>query len=395
MSLDYMIPHASNGHPRSRPVFGQSYPTRTLPVRNGPLAIAQVAPLYESVPPKLYGGTERIVSYLTEELVARGHDVTLFASGDSSTSARLVPVCDRALRLSGLCEDPLVHHMLLLERVFEQAERFDIIHFHCDYLHFPWSRRHAVPTITTLHGRLDMPDLVPLYREYAEMPLVSISYAQRVPLPWANWRTTIHHGIPREHCAFHPQRGRYLAFLGRVSPEKGLDRAIEIAQRVGMELRIAAKVDPADQEYFEDAIRPLLRLPGVEFLGEIGDREKEAFLGEALALLFPIDWPEPFGLVTVESMACGTPIIAFRRGSVPEVVENGVTGYVVDTVEEAVRALRHVETLSRERCRSRFEERFTAPRMARDYVGAYGDLVRTRGRVRYPSAYRAPQTAAE
>ncbi len=305
------------------------------------LRIAQVAPLYESVPPKFYGGTERIVSYLTEELVRQGHEVTLFASGDSVTRARLVAPCARSLRLDPACVDPLAHHLVLIEEVFRRAEDFDILHFHIDYLHFPVTRRSPVPHVTTLHGRLDLPDLVPLHREFRGMPVTSISNAQRAPLPWLNWRETIQHGLPVE--LYH---GKDLAFLGRVSPEKGLDHAIEIARRASLPLRVAAKVDRADVAYFEAIIKPLLTQPHVDFLGEIGETEKQRFLGDARAFLFPIDWPEPFGLVMIEAMACGTPIIAFRRGSVPEVMVEGKTGFVCDDVEEAAAAVGRLSEVS-------------------------------------------------
>jgi glycosyltransferase involved in cell wall biosynthesis len=349
-----------------------------------PLRIAQVAPLHESVPPRLYGGTERVVSYLTEELVGLGHDVTLFASGDSMTSARLVALCDRSLRLGSPEGDPIAAHLLLLERVFAEADQFDVIHFHCDYLHFPLTRRAAVPSVTTLHGRLDLPDLIPLYREYAEIPLVSISDAQRSPIPWANWRATVPHGLPSDFASLHSEPGHYAALLGRVSPEKGVDRAIEIARRAGIPLRIAAKVDRADRDYFEAVIRPLLDDPGVEFIGEIGEEEKEEFLGGAVALLFPIDWPEPFGLVMIEAMACGTPVIAYCRGSVPEVLEDGVTGAVVSNVDEAVAALSGIGRLDRARCRRVFEARFTAARMARDYLRVYEGVMRDANRLQGP-----------
>jgi glycosyltransferase involved in cell wall biosynthesis len=338
------------------------------------LRIAQVSPLFESVPPKLYGGTERIVSYLTEELVKQGHDVTLFASGDSVTQAHLVPITDASLRLNEESIDLLAHHILMIERVFQAARDFDIIHWHIDYLHFPVSRRQNTPHITTLHGRLDIPDLAPLYREYAEMPVISISDSQRAPLRWANWQGTVHHGLPEDLYSLHPKPGEYLAFLGRISREKRVDRAIEIAKRVGMPLKIAAKVDKADQEYFEKEIEHLLEHPLVEYMGEIGDEDKEGFLGNAYALLFPIDWPEPFGLVMIEAMACGTPVVAFRDGSVPEVLDDGVTGFICDDLEQAVDATRRVQTLSREQCRSVFEVRFSAARMARDYVAQYERL---------------------
>lgn len=340
------------------------------------MRIAQVAPLYESVPPRLYGGTERVVSYLTEELVKQGHEVTLFASGDSVTSATLVPGSAGALRLSRGVTDPLPHHVLLLEKVFQRAGEFDVIHFHIDHLHFPMVRRHAVPHVTTMHGRLDLPDLEPLFLEFSDMPLVSISDAQRRPLPWVNWQATVYHGLPESLYRFHEQPGKYLAFIGRVSPEKRLDWAIEIAVRSGMELKVAAKVDRADREYFETHIRKLLDHPLVEFIGEIGDREKNEFLGNAYALLFPIDWPEPFGLVMIESMACGTPVIARRCGSVPEVMQDGVTGFVFDRVDEAVEAVEQVGRLDRRRIRQVFERRFSAARMAREYVKVYRRLQR-------------------
>jgi glycosyltransferase involved in cell wall biosynthesis len=338
--------------------------------------IAQVAPLYESVPPQLYGGTERVVSWLTEELVRQGHDVTLFATGDSVTKARLVATVPRALRLDAGCLDQLAPHLLLLEEVFRHRGEFDVVHFHCDYLHFPLSRRHRQPHVTTLHGRLDIPELPRLYREYAGEPVVSISEAQRRPLPWLNWQGTVYHGMPRDLHRFHDGPGQYLAFLGRVSPEKGIDRAVEIARRLDMPLKVAAKVDRADRDYFKDEIQPLLKrsAPLVEFVGEVGGQAKDEFLGNAIALLFPIDWPEPFGLVMIEAMACGTPVIAFRRGSVPEVMGDGVTGFVVDDIDGAVTAVGHVGELHRRRCREVFERRFSDERMARDYVAVYRRL---------------------
>ncbi|HXH11040.1 MAG TPA: glycosyltransferase family 4 protein [Alphaproteobacteria bacterium] len=339
------------------------------------MRIAQVAPLYESVPPKYYGGTERVVSYLTEELVRQGHEVTLFASGDSVTKARLVAPCRRSLRLDKQCLDQLAHHVLMLEHVFKDPTRFDIIHFHVDYLHFPLSRRHTTPHVTTLHGRLDIPDLVPLYQEFTDMPVVSISNAQREPLPWLNWQGTVYHGLPEDLYTFRPEHGSYLAFLGRISPEKRVDRAIEIAKRLDMPIKIAAKVDAVDRDYFEDVVEPLLKDPRVEYIGEIGEGEKNEFLGNAYALLFPIDWPEPFGLVMIEAMACGTPVIAYRRGSVPEVIEEGVTGFIVHALEDAAQAAERIPTLSRQRCRQLFEERFSATRMARDYLAIYRKLV--------------------
>lgn len=338
------------------------------------MKIAQVAPLYESTPPRLYGGTERVVSYLTEELVRQGHDVTLFASGDSITSAELVAPCERALRLDPDCRDSLAYHIMLLDEVYRRAEEFDIIHFHIDYMHFPFSSRMPAAHLTTLHGRLDLPELPKVYRQFPDVPLISISDSQREPLCWANWRNTIYHGLPEHLYTLNDKPEGYLAFIGRISPEKRVDRAIEIAKQVGMPIRIAAKVDKVDTQYFEAHIKALLDDPLVEYIGEIGDFEKQEFLGNARALLFPIDWPEPFGLVMIEAMACGTPVIAFRRGSVPEIIEEGKTGFVADTLEDAVSAVRQVETLSRARCRRRFEKRFTASRMARNYVAEYLQL---------------------
>ncbi len=339
------------------------------------MRIAQVAPLYESVPPKLYGGTERVVSNLTEELVRRGHEVTLFASGDSITSARLVPCCPESLRLDADCRDQLAHHVLLLEQVFSEKDNFDIIHFHIDYLHFPITRCQRVVNVTTLHGRLDLPDLQPLYRVFSDMPVVSISDAQRAPLPWINWQGTVYHGYAPSRYEFHPRGGDYLAFLGRVSPEKGVDEAIEIARAAGKKLKIAAKVDKADQEYFETVIRPKLDYPLIEFLGEIGYPEKNEFLGNAAAVLFPINWPEPFGLVMIEAMASGTPVIAYPRGSVPEIMKDGISGFIVDNVETAVRAVQDIGEIDRAQCRKYFESRFTDTRMADDYLAIYERLV--------------------
>ena len=339
------------------------------------MRIAQVAPLYESVPPKLYGGTERVVSFLTEELVREGHDVTLFASGDSVTNARLVAICPESLRLDKSCIDQLSHHVLMLEHVFQERDRFDIIHFHIDYLHFPMSRCYGEANVTTLHGRLDISDLQPLYRTFSEMPVVSISNAQRAPLRWVNWQGTVYHGLPEERFPFYEKNGEYLAFLGRVSPEKGLDQAIAIAKKAGMKLRIAAKVDKADREYFETVIKPLLNTELVEYIGEIGYPDKCEFLGNAAALIFPIAWPEPFGLVMIEAMASGTPVIAYPSGSVSEIVEHGVSGFLVGGIEEACDAIKHVAEINRLGCRMAFEERFSARRMARDYVTIYERLI--------------------
>ena len=339
------------------------------------MRIAQVAPLYESVPPQMYGGTERVVSHLTEELVQQGHDVTLFASGDSVTEARLIPACERSLRLDPNCRDQLAHHVLMLEKVALLAPHFDVVHFHIDYLHYPLSRRKRIPQLTTLHGRLDLPELPPLYTEFQDMPVVSISDAQRLPLPHAQWLRTIHHGLPTDLHRYGTGSGGYLAFVGRTSPEKRLDRAIEIARRAQIPLRIAAKVDPVDREYFQTVIEPLLDGPYVEFVGEIGDAEKSDFLGNASALLFPIDWPEPFGLVMIEAMACGTPVIAFPGGSVREVIDPGVTGFIVESVEAAVATIDAATRLDRARCRATFEARFSARRMASDYVALYEEVV--------------------
>jgi glycosyltransferase involved in cell wall biosynthesis len=333
--------------------------------------IAQVSPLYESVPPQQYGGTERVVSYLTEELVRQGHDVTLFASADSVTSARLMNGCPRSLRTWNGSVDSLAHHLVMLEQLRRQPHDFDVIHFHIDYLHYPISRRERWPGLTTLHGRLDIPDLQPLYDEFRDMPVVSISEDQRTPLPQANWYATVHHGLPEDLYALHEEPGQYLVFLGRVSPEKRVDRAVDIARRTGLPLRVAAKVDAADRQYFQAEVEPLLSEPFVEFLGEIGDHEKEALLGNAIALLFPIDWSEPFGLVMIEAMACGTPVIAWRAGSVPEVMVDGVTGFIVDDMDAAVAATSRVGALSRRRCRRVFEDRFTVERMAADYLRVY------------------------
>jgi glycosyltransferase involved in cell wall biosynthesis len=338
------------------------------------MKICQVAPLFESVPPKAYGGTERVVSYLTEALVDLGHDVTLFASGDSQTKARLVPLVERSLRLNPDQPDWLMWHTILLDRVFEAASEFDVVHFHVDYLHYPLVRQCATPCLTTLHGRLDLPDLAPLHRHFREQALVSISNSQRKPLKHSRWIATVPHGLPEDLYSFHPRAGDYFAFVGRISPEKRLDRAIEIARATGTRLRIAAKVDRVDEEYFEREIRPLLSHRLVEYIGEIDDAGKDDFLGNARALLFPIDWPEPFGLVLIEALACGTPVIAYRCGSVPEIIENGINGYIVGDQQQAVAAARRIERINRAACRRAFERRFTARRMAEQYVAVYAAL---------------------
>jgi glycosyltransferase involved in cell wall biosynthesis len=337
------------------------------------MRIAQVAPLAESVPPRLYGGTERVVSWLTEEFVRQGHEVTLFASGDSETAAELVKSVPEGLRLGGI-RDHTASLLVMLDAVRRRASDFDIVHFHVDLLQFPMFRKSTDRCLTTLHGRLDLPDFHPVYRAFPAMPLVSISESQRAPLLEANWLATIHHGLPPGPMPEEKQVQSYLAFLGRIAPDKRPDRAIEIAKRAGIPLKIAAKVDPADTEYFENIIRPQLDHPLIEFIGEIGDHEKREFLGKALALLFPIDWPEPFGLVMIEAMREGTPTIAWRCGSVPEVIEEGVTGYIVDSIDDAVRALGPAFALSRHLVRRRFEARFTASRMARNYLAAYEGL---------------------
>jgi glycosyltransferase involved in cell wall biosynthesis len=342
---------------------------------HGAMKIAQVAPLYESVPPKLYGGTERVVSHLTNALVELGHDVVIYASGDSETRARLRPACPRAIRLDPYSVDSFADHVRLVERVFKESDEFDIVHSHIDYLGFPLFRRMETPHVTTLHGRLDIPNLQPLYREFTELPVISISAAQRSPIPWANWQATVYHGLPEDHYTFREAPGKYLAFLGRISPEKRVDNAIEIALRAGVPLKIAAKVDKVDQQYFDELIKPLLTDPLIEFIGEIGETEKDEFLGNALALLFPVDWPEPFGLVMIEAMACGTPVIAFRRGSVPEVMHDGITGFIVRDVASACQAVEQIGRLSRRRCRDVFEERFTSTRMALDYLDIYARLL--------------------
>jgi glycosyltransferase involved in cell wall biosynthesis len=341
------------------------------------MRIAQVAPLNERVPPPLYGGTERVVSYLTEALVRLGHDVTLFASGDSETGARLVAACPRALWRDVDVRETLPHHVRMMELVFRDVSRFDIIHFHTDYVHFPLVRRHRCPSVTTLHGMVHPPDMQTLFEEYPDIPLVSISNNQRSPLPDANWQGTVYHGLPQDSFTFRPERGEYLVYLGRLSPEKRVDRAIEIARRSRMPLKIAAKIYPEERHYFDETLAPLLEAsrPLVEFIGEIDDRGRDDLLGHAAALLFPIEWSEPFGLVMIEALACGTPVIAWRRGSVPEVINDGLTGYITESIDDAVDAVARIGRLSRSRCRQAFEERFDAERMAKDYVEVYRRII--------------------
>ncbi|SRR5579871_49949 len=337
--------------------------------------IAQVAPLAEAVPPKLYGGTERVIHWLTEELVALGHEVTLYASGDSVTSANLEAVWPRALRLDGSVRDPNALHMVMLERVRRRANDFDIVHFHLDYYPFSLFSRHTVPYITTLHGRLDLPEHQPVFTAFSSIPVISISDAQRRPVPQANWVRTVYHGLPQQLLKPVATTPRYFAFLGRIAPEKGVDRAISIARKCGVPLRIAAKVDNVDREYFNACIRPLLDGSSAEYIGEITDAEKSEFLSGAVALLDPIDWPEPFGLVMIEAMACGTPVIAFNRGSVPEVVDDGLTGFIVEDDKSAIGAFDRLSQLSREKIRRQFEQRFTARRMALEYLATYRSIM--------------------
>jgi glycosyltransferase involved in cell wall biosynthesis len=341
------------------------------------LRIAQVAPLYESVPPKLYGGTERVVAYLTDELVNQGHAVTLFASGDSITKARLVAISPYALRLHNHL-DPLAYHILQLQEVFERANEFDILHFHTDYLHFPFSSNNSITTITTLHGRLDIDDLKPIYEKFDNVPVVSISDAQREPLPMANWIGTVYHGLPFDLYKKGEGKGDYVTFIGRISPEKRADRAIEIARQANIKIKIAAKIDKADQSYFEKEIRHLFKLPHVEFLGEVGEIEKAELLGNAVAMLFPIDWREPFGIVLIEALACGTPVIAYNHGSVPEVITHKKTGFVVENINEAVNALKHINHINRDECRASFENRFSAGIMVKNYIQLYEKLLYSR-----------------
>jgi len=351
----------------------KSFPI-TASASDRPLRIAQIAPLYESVPPKLYGGTERIVAYLTEELARRGHEVTLFAAGDSIVNAPLKAGWPHSLRLTGLDHLGPVFHLPMLSQVYDNAKRFDVIHSHVDCLSFPLARTTGVPTVSTLHGRLDIEELLPVYRTYTDLPMVSISNDQRAPLPELNWVGTVYHGLPPDLLKFQSESGKYLAFLGRIAPEKRPDLAIQIARRSGVPLKIAAKVDRADKEYFDNIIKPLLSGSGVEFIGEINETEKQDFLGGALALLFPVDWPEPFGLVMIEALACGTPVIARPCGSVPEVLRDGVTGYIGSSVDELVAAVKNIHHISRRACREEFDRRFTAGVMAGNYERIYSEL---------------------
>src|SRR5262245_11984180 len=339
------------------------------------MRIAQVSPLWESVPPKLYGGTERIVSYLTEELVRLGHEVTLFASGDSVTTAYLEPICARALRWNTGIFNRDAPMTMLMEQAWGKSGEFDIVHSHLDFLGFPLARRNPTPTVTTFHGRLALPELQPVFRKYAEMHMVSISDAQRKPISWANWQATVYHGLPADLYDLRTNHKGYLAFLGRIAPEKRPDHAIELAKRVGIPLRIAAKVDPMDQEYFHAKIEPLLSDPLIEYLGEITDAEKNEFLGQAMALVCPYDWPEPFGLVLIEALACGTPVLAYRRGSIPEIIEDGATGLVCEGLEHMTVAIQRIPEIDRRRCRLTFEQRFTVERMAQDYLRVYEQAV--------------------
>ena len=339
------------------------------------MRIAQVAPLTEAVPPKLYGGTERVVHWITEELVALGHDVTLYASGDSCTSAKLEPFWPRALRLDGSVRDPNALHMAMLEQVRRRADRFDALHFHLDYYPFSLFSRQRTPFVTTLHGRLDLPEHQPTFDTFSSAPVVSISNAQRRPLPQARWIRTVYHGLPERLLMPQSVKPSYFAFLGRIAPEKRLDIAIRVAEHCGVMLKIAAKIDRADRDYYEETIRPLMSSRYVDYIGEINDHEKSAFLSGAIALLVPIDWPEPFGLVMIEAMACGTPVIAFNRGSVPELIEDGVTGFIVEDEAGAIGAVDRLAHLSRSVIRARFEQRFTARRMALDYLAVYRELM--------------------
>jgi len=341
------------------------------------MKIAQISPLYESVPPKLYGGTERVVHYITEELVAQGHEVTLYASGDSVTSARLIPVTSRSLRLDVNCIDQLAPHFTMMEMIEKEAHQFDVIHNHIDYMMYPLIKRNKQHFLTTLHGRLDIPELQPLYMEFFQIPVVSISDSQRLPISFANWKGTVYHGLPLDLYQLVPEDGKYLVYVGRISPEKRVDRAIDIAIKAGILLKIAAKIDKADREYFEEKIKHLIDHPLIEMVGEVGDREKQELFGNALGLLYPIDWPEPFGLAMIEAMACGTPVVAYNHGSVAEVVDEGITGFIVNSQEEAVEAVKKLKTINRRKCREVFERRFSAKRMVNDYLAIYESLIKS------------------
>lgn len=335
------------------------------------MRIAQIAPVFESVPPKLYGGTERVVSYLTDELVRRGHDVTLFASGDSETFAKLVSICPRSVRTDPANRDPYVYLIAQLGLVYDNASDFDLIHSHVDYFAFPLTRYVRTPTVTTLHGRLDLPELQSIYRAYPEVSLISISNSQRGPLPYCRWIATVHNGIPMEDFTLHNKRGDYLAFLGRIAPEKKIEVAIDVAMQTGMKLKIAAKIDKVDEEYYEQKIRDKLKHPLIEYIGEINQKEKDEFLGNAYALIFPIDWPEPFGLAMTEAMACGTPVIAMRRGSVPEIVIDGKTGFICDCTEDLVKAVEKIDSIDRAECRRHVDKYFSVKAMVDGYEAAY------------------------
>lgn len=339
------------------------------------MKIAQVAPLYEAVPPKLYGGTERVVHYLTEELVKQGHEVTLFASDDSVTNARLISNVECGLRLKKDCIDSLAHHIVQIQEVIDHAHEFDILHFHIDYLHFPFTQNLSLPVVTTLHGRLDIPDLQAVYNKFPSQKVISISKSQKAPLPQANWIGTVYHGLPAGLHSPGPGNGGYLAFVGRISPEKGVSEAIDIAITCNTPLKIAAKIDNADREYFELHIKHRLEHPLIEYCGEITETQKTEFIGNAMALLFPINWSEPFGIVMIEAMACGTPVIAFNAGSVPEIIDDKQSGFIVSSVEQAAKAVLKLHELNRNKIRKLFEERFTAEKMAADYLALYNPIV--------------------
>lgn len=340
------------------------------------MRIAQVAPLYETVPPMLYGGTERITSYLTEELIRQNHEVTLFASGDSNTKAKLISPCKHSIRLSGNFRDPLIFHTMMFDQVLKMQDQFDILHFHTDYLHLLLLRQLRIPFLTTLHGRLDLPELRPLYRQFPEFPVVSISNSQKKPLPKINWAGTVYHGLPQNLLSFKSEKEKYLAFLGRISPEKNIEGAVQIARETGFQLKVAAKIDPSDKGYFDSHVKHLFQYPQVDFIGEIRESEKSDFLGKAMALLFPIHWPEPFGLVMIESLACGTPVIAYNFGSVPEIIDHGHTGFIVQDIEGAKEAVKNIHRIEPFNCRRVFEERFLVEHMAENYLSIYRELIK-------------------